>query len=140
MKKHALTLFLCLLLLVSPLIPTAAATMQDEGIQLHYTRIWGIDVGLNISLSGRADCYSQVVLDDTSDTAELTMELQRSNGGNSWRTIKTWSTSGSDTVTLDKDWYVTAGYTYRVYATVNVYTASGNLAETESEDSLKVTY
>lgn len=39
MKKHALTLFLCLLVLVSPLMPTAAATMQDEGIQPHYTSV-----------------------------------------------------------------------------------------------------
>ncbi len=100
----------------------------------------GIDVGLNISSSGRADCYSQVVLDNTSDTAELTMELQRSNGGNSWRTIKTWSTSGSDTVTLDKDWYVTSGYTYRVHITVDVYTSSGSFAETESEDSMTFTH
>ena len=140
MKKHALTLFLCLLVLVSPLIPTASAAMYDEGIQLHYSRILGIDVGLDISSSGRADCYGQVALDSISDTADLTMELQRSNGGNSWRTIKTWSTSGSDTVTLDKDWYVTSGYTYRVHVTVNVYTSSGNLAETESENSLTVNY
>ena len=140
MKKHALTLFLCLLVLVSPLIPNAAAAMWDEGIQPHYTRILGIDVGLDISSSGRADCYSQVVLDNTSDTADLTMELQRSNGGNSWRTIKTWSTSGSDTVTLDKDWYVTSGYTYRVHITVDVYTSSGSFAETESEDSMTFTH
>ena len=76
----------------------------------------------------------------STDTVDLTMELQRSRDDTSWDTVKTWDTSGSGTIYLDKDWYVTSGYSYRVHVTAEVYSSNGTLVETAPTDSLTTSY
>jgi len=66
------------------------------------------------------------------------MELQQKNGS-SWDTIKTWSTTGSKTVSLDKSWYVSSGYKYRIYISAEVNDSTG-IVEEETLESSTVSY
>ena len=130
----------CLLLTASLLISSAFTSVQDEVLQPRYTNIRSLTASLEISKSGCASCYGKVVLTKSTDTVDLTMELQRSRDDTSWDTVKTWDTSGSGTIYLDKDWYVTSGYSYRVHVTAEVYSSNGTLVETAPTDSLTTSY
>lgn len=113
---------------------------KSDFIQPRYTRIAAFDVRLTISSSGYAECFSRVKSATSTDTIDLTMELQRSTDGESWDTIKSWDTSDSGAAHLDKGWYVSSGYSYRVHAIAEVNTSSGTLAETAPADSLVINY
>lgn len=141
MKRIKINGILCIFLILSLLASTASAAVPDVNpIQPCYVRIAHMTTGLSISSSGYADCRGGVDLDKASDTAELTMELQRSSNGSDWETIKDWTASGKYAVELSKGWYVASGYTYRVHITARVYTSSGSLAETATENSFTVRY
>ena len=141
MKRVKIKGILCIFLLLSLLVSAASAAVPDENpIQPYYIRILHLNPSLTISSAGYADCHGQVDLDQTSDSATLTMELQRSNNGSDWETIKDWTASGKVTVVLDKGRYVTSGYTYRIHLTVQVYTSSGRLVESVTDNSFTVKY
>lgn len=137
MKEVKLKSILCILVILSVLVSAASATVSDEDqIQPYYIRISSISTDFSVSSSGYADCYGQVELYNTTDTAELTMELQRSSDQSNWETIKDWSASGKCVVELDKGWYVASGYYYRIHITANVYTSSGSLGDSATADSV----
>jgi len=139
-KKRGLATALCILLLFSMFAPTASAAAEREKItQSRYSRIAIFSIDLYINISGLSYPYSNIKLSYDTDTANLTMELQQLNGGK-WTTIKSWDTSGSGTVYLDKTWYVSPGYSYRVYTTAKVYNSSGILLETAFATSNSVNY
>ena len=140
MKKFKSKCLFCLLLTASLLISSAFTSVQDEVLQPRYTNIRSLTASLEISKSGCASCYGKVVLTKSTDTVDLTMELQRSRDDTSWDTVKTWDTSGSGTIYLDEDWYVTSGYSYRVHVTAEVYSSNGTLVETAPTDSLTTSY
>ena len=126
MKSNILTHAFCFVLMIFLLVPTAVAV----DIQPRQTQVRGFRVNLSISDDGYAKCVGQVELRDSSHGADLTVELQRSTNGQSWHTIKSWSASNTGVVDLDKEWYVSSGYTYRVYATVEVSAPDGTVVET----------
>ena len=133
MKTKKLIRLFTLLVALCLIVPSASATATNEKmVQPRYTNITQFYADLELTSGWRADCYAYVKLANSTDSANLTMELQRSSNGSSWSTIKAWTTSGRGTVTLDKSYYVTSGYSYRVVATVEVYTSAGTLAETAS--------
>lgn len=141
MKQVKLKRILCTLVILCVLVSTASATVSDDGqIQPYFIRISSLSTSFSVSSSGYADCYGRVELYKTSDTSELTMELQRSTNKSDWETIKDWTASGKCTVELDKGWYVVSGYYYRIHITAKVYTSSGSLAETASDDSVIARY
>ena len=141
MKRIKINSILGIFMVLSLLISNASAAIPSENpIQPCFVRIVHLSSSCSISSSGYADCYGQVDLDKTSDTAELTMELQRSSNGDDWETIKGWITSGKYAVELSKGWYVASGYIYRVHITARIYTSSGSLVETAIEDSFNVKY
>ena len=141
MKRIKINNILCIFLILSLLISTASAAIPSENpIHPRFVRIAHLSSSCSISSSGYADCYGQVDLNRTSDTAELIMELQRSSNGYDWDTIKSWTASGKCAVELSKGWYVASGYSYRVHITVRVYTSSGSLVETATEDSFTAKY
>ena len=131
---------LCIILVLSILAPTALATNYEQpGLysgQMRYTRISVFALDLTISASGKAYCYSSAESTYSTDTVDLTMELQRFNGY-TWDTEKSWNSSGFIVASLGKDWYVASGYYYRVYTTARVYSSSGVLLETVPETSMK---
>lgn len=140
MKKWKSHYFVCLLLTLGLLAFTAFTTAQDMTLQPRYSNIRSLTASLEISKSGCASCYGEVVLANSTDTAELTMELQRNSGGTSWHTVKSWDMDGKGTVCLDKDWYVMSGYSYRVHVTAEIYASDESLVETAPTDSLIVGY
>lgn len=137
MKQVKLNGILCILLTLCMLVSIASAAVPTEdGIQPYYIKIVSFSTNFSVSSSGYADCYSNVTLDNTYDTAELTMELQRSSDQSNWETIKDWTNSGKCTVELDKGWYVTSGYYYRIHITADVYSTSGSLVDSATKDSV----
>lgn len=130
MKKRTLLTVLSLILVLSVIVPTAFA---------RYTNISSLSADLSITSSGLSSPYGRVKLSNSTDTVKLTVELQQKNGS-SWDTIKSWSTTGSGTVYLDKTWYVSSGYTYRTHVTADVSNSSGSLEESAELNSSTVTY
>lgn len=148
MKKNGIAIALTFVLALGLIAPTAyAATSEDTflvgeeviSIQPWYTNITTLSVSLNISSSGYSTCYGKVNLVNSTDTSNLSIELQQKSGS-TWSTIKTWDTTGSNTFSLEKNWYVSSGYTYRILVTAKVYNSSGTLQETASSYSSTVAY
>lgn len=141
MKRVKFSGILCVLVVLCMLVSMASAAVPAEDpIQPCFIRITRLSTDFSISASGYADCYGRVQLDELTDSAELTVELQRSSNKSSWETIKDWSASGKCAVELNKGWYVVSGYYYRIHITAKVYTSSGSLAETASDDSVIARY
>ena len=138
MKKSRLSLALSLILILSSLAPTAYAS-EELTIQSRYSRITSFTVAFSISSSGLSSDYSSIKLTNSTDTVNLIIELQQKSGS-TWSTIKTWETSGSGTVSLDKSWYVSSGYSYRIYVTAKVYNSSDTLSETATLISSTASY
>lgn len=140
MKRHltrrAAGLLLALLL-VSSFASASQHTNTTQTVQPRYTVIRSFLVNLQISESGYAQGYSNVLILNSGYTIEFDMELQRSSDGRSWNYVKSWTGSGPS---IDKGWFVSSGYSYRVYTTASVYDASGNLVETASSPSQIVDY
>ena len=135
MKIKRVIPFICVLLLFCMLSPMALAyepeTPADDPIDPSpYTYISTINIVFDISSTGLTDDYCQVYIPDTSCTAYLDMYLQRWNANtNKWETVKSWTKQGVETITLEKEWYVISGYTYRLKCAVSVYDSDGLLGE-----------
>ena len=135
MKCKKIIPFVCVLLVFSMLSSTALAyepeTPEDDPVDPSpYTYISSIFVNFDISSSGLTDDYCRVYIPNSSCSCWVYMYLQRWNSGTGeWETIKTWSTDGSGTITLEKEWYVASGYAYRLKIIVYVYDSDGLLGE-----------
>lgn len=140
MKKKTFTSLLSVIIACCLSISLASATTAPTETIQRLAYITQITASLEITSVGRADCAAKTKLRNTVSNADLTIELQRSTDSNSWTTIKSWSTSGSGTIGLEESYYVLHGYYYQVVATVNVYTSTGNLAETASATSIIIYY
>lgn len=136
---------LCLVLFfISLAVTTASAnavstsTMQPSENVLandpRYTNITRISSGLTISTLGRASCTGSSTLRYELDST-LTMVLQQFKNDR-WTDIKEWSEnySGSGPKLMDKSWYVSKGYRYRMVTTIKIY-EDGEVIETVSCDS-----
>ena len=127
--------FVCILLLFNMLSPIALAYDPDTPVDdpldpSPYTYISSILINFDISSAGLTDDYCQVYIPDDTCTCYLYMYLQRWNSNSRvWETIKSWNTSGSDTITLEKEWYVASGYAYRLKNTIYVYDSDDLLGE-----------
>lgn len=141
--KRGLATFLCVLLVAGFLAQTALAAPSTEAESGQgppkFARIYLFEVSFSISSAGLTSNYCKVKLYDLTDTVKLTMELQRLEGI-VWVPIKSWSTTGSSTVSIDKDWYVLSGYKYRVQGIAQVSNSSGTLLEIATATSSTVTY
>ena len=141
--KRVLVTVLCLVMTVSFLTPTALAEQHEKLEEVKntpdFSRIISFVADLSISSRGLANCYSRVRLANSTDTVTLTMELQRQNGS-SWTRVNSWSTDGSGTVTIERDWFVASGHSYRIQTTARVFNSNGALVETSSATSGTVRY
>ena len=136
--KKTVSMLVLSILLVSCLTPCVFAVyeqpfIEQEEIEPRYEIISVITASLNISDSGRADCYSAVKV-PTGYKVELLAELQQNNGGR-WETIRDWEASGSNRVSVSGPWYVMPGYSYRLKVTVTAYDSNGNFIEAPVEYS-----
>lgn len=126
---------ICVLLIVNILSPMTLAIEPEPPVDdpldpSPYTYIATINICFDISNAGLTDDYCQVYIPDTTCSCWLDMYLQRWNSStNKWETVKSWSKYGVETITLEKEWYVASGYTYRLKCLVSVYDSNGLLGE-----------
>ena len=139
-KKIAkrLTSLILALCMIGICLPAAMATDVDiNDPDSVVSRLIGVHSGIvsiDITSSGRSICYGDVTL-KSGYTANLTLYLQRSSDGESWKSIKNWSTSGSGELILEKTYYVVPGYKYRTATAVNVFDSDGVQVETVTKFS-----
>ena len=112
----------------------------EEDLQPRYSTIDSFFVDLTITSSGRASLYSSIDTENSSYTISLEMVFQRSTNGRTWTNIQTWSASQIGHISLDKIYYVSPGYDYRIHVTATVTNSSGRVVETATRDSSIVSY
>ena len=135
--KKALIIFLLLTILAMPLNVFALAedyydSEVVEVVSPRYKEVQTIYMSLEISDSGRADCYTSVQI-AYGYTVELEVKLQKLDG--KWTDVKTWTTTGERRITIDEPWYVVRGYDYRLRITATVHDQYGNFIEAPFEYS-----
>lgn len=133
MKKR-FTRCVSLSLVLACIVATLCIGASATEIVPRYSGIIAINADINVSSSGRADCYGYVMIKD-GYSAELTVALQRDGV-----TLKSWSDSGSDEVEIEKPYYVTPGHDYQVIVTAVVRNSGGGIVERPSADSAIVSY
>ena len=124
------------------LIPTVFAYEAEEENSplLRFSQLCHFGTDFSISSNGSALCYSSAEVDTASYNITLDMQLQRSSNGRTWSTVRNWSSSGTGSALLDKIYYVSPGYDYRLHVTATVSNASGRILETATKDSSIVSY
>lgn len=137
--KRIITLLLSIILVFSVMPPAALAVTEVNVVQPRYFRISTLAIDFEISSSGKSTCYCKVTTHEPTDTAELTMELQRLED-TGWKTIKTWTGSGTYIAYLNKNWYVVHGYDYQLKITAKIYDTDDTLLETQVDYSDPITY
>lgn len=81
-------------------------------------------IGLSFGTLGRASFYTTVTPSKGSYYSKITMKLQRYING-SWKTLSTGTYGDTGLNMYSRAYYVTKGYTYRVYSTVTIYNKKG---------------
>jgi len=139
MRKISCVVLIALTILASSVQVLAANSEFHGSITPQYTHISHISSRLSISAWGEADCIGSAALYSSSNTVSLTMELQKQDG-NSWTTIKSWTSSapGLPGVYMEQYHWVSRG-TYRLRCTARAY-SGGTLLEEVSIFSQDVTY
>ena len=146
MKTKKIAFSLCVLILIGMLSPMVMALDPDfppeDPIEPDpYSYIAMIDIYFDISSSGLTDDYCRVYIPDTTCGCWLDMFLERWNSSTStWETVKSWSKYGVETITLEKEWYVASGYTYRLECSIEVYDSNMMLCETVAAYSVLIPF
>ena len=141
MKKRRCFHLLGFVSIIALLVSSVSAAATDAGtVQPRYTHITSFYSEIDITSAGRADCYGFVQVEDSTDTIQLTVDLQRSTTTATWTTIKSWTNTGSIFLSVEEPWYVTSGSYYRVRVTAKIYTADGLLAENQYTSSRVLYY
>lgn len=107
---------------------TETGTEYSEEVSPQYVEIVSVLASLSIDESGLATCHCTSSADPVGRTITLKMELQQKQSS-TWKTIKTWSVTGTSPRSLTKTYAVKEGYDYRVSATVTVFDGNGNQIE-----------
>ena len=115
-RKAAALCSLCSIILLSSAIPVSAAD-DWEGFQ-------DVTIGLTFGSLGKATFYTTVIPSVGTYYSTITMKLQRYSGG-SWHTLTSGTDSDTGLNAYSRSYYVTKGYTYRVYSTVTIYKSKG---------------
>lgn len=142
-RRSAAILLAFLLVLTSGSIVQARGNDSTRATSIvvtpFYDYITALGANLSIGSLGKAVSTGFVYYPGDYDST-LTIELQRSNG-TGWTTVKSWSESfsGWGHHSLEEEYYVTSGYTYKVVTTATVKEGSIVL-ETASSTSSEVTY
>lgn len=119
MKKFRKVIALCSLcsvFLLSSITPVSAAD-DWAGFQ-------NVTIGLDFGTLGRADFYTSVIPSVGTYYSTITMKLQRYSGG-SWHTLTSGTYGDTGANLYSRYYYVSKGYTYRVYSTVTIYKSKG---------------
>lgn len=124
--KRITAFLLTVILLFSLALPASAAV--KETVQPRYTYINSVYASLSINEStGVTTCTGSVSAKNTYPV-KVAVYLQQ-DMGTYWKTVKSWSASGTWSVSLTENHAVYDGYTYRVTVTGYVYDSDGNIME-----------
>ena len=124
MKKFISAVFMALLIVTLTFPAFAAEPLGGKynSVPIHtdYVNIRLLQTGLTIDSSGMARCTGRVTLYSSSNTAKLTLVLQKYTGSG-WSTIKTWAASvrGTTPTNVVKSSHVARGQ-YRVSTTAKI--------------------
>lgn len=137
-----LAVLLCLSLVSSPVKAHAAESSTQELTILYlsprFKFLSQISASLSISNFGRATCGGAFYIYDKYDgyDSRMTMVLQQYED-TGWTDLKEWSQdfTGTGAKLMEKSYYVSAGYRYRMIATVEILDSAGEVLETVSCDS-----
>lgn len=83
---------------------------------------------LEISTDRKAMCSDNVII-KSGYTANVTWSLQKQSQ-KTWVLETTWNSTGKGEISLQKFYYITHGYNYRLVTTVSVYNSVGKQVET----------
>lgn len=128
--------FLSMLLVLTCITATLSTA---TAIEPRYTGLTSLTVSIDIASGGLSNPYGHALL-RSGYTADMTLELQRSSNGYSWSSIAEWTTSGSNRIILDKNYYVVSGYDYRSKCTLKVYDSNNKLVDNVTEYSGTYSY
>lgn len=119
MKKFCKFIFIPAFCLFASLNSTSSVSAANSwpGFQ-HVT------IGLSFKRFGLASFYTTVIPTKGSYYSKINMKLQRYSGGK-WHTLTSGTCNDSGINMYSRDYYVTKGYTYRVYSTATVYKSKG---------------
>lgn len=119
MKKFSKFLFISTFCLFALLTTTSSVSAANSWPGFQY-----VSIGLSFKRFGLAVFHTTVIPSTDSYYSKINMKLQRYSGGK-WHTL-TSGTCGDTSVNMySRDYYVTKGYTYRVYSTVTIYKSKG---------------
>lgn len=107
---------LCSMFLLSSAVPVSAAD-DWEGFQ-------NVTIGLTFGTLGKATFYTTVIPSVGTYYSTINMKLQRYSGG-SWHTLTSGTYGDTGSNAYSRYYYVSKGYTYRVYSTVTIYKSKG---------------
>lgn len=137
-KKAVCMTMAVLILCVSANAGELQTNLDPEVITPRYSYTDDVYAALSISSSGAASCSASATAISPSYEVDLTMTLQRNNGG--WKTVRSWTNSADLSVSLSGIWYVTPGYDYRVETNATIKNSSGRTLETVTVHSRTVEY
>lgn len=115
--KLITTFSLCTLLFVFSISTPVSASNNWNGFQ-------DVTIGLDFYTLGEAVFYTSVIPSQPSYYSKITMKLQRYSNG-SWHTLASGTHGGKNSHLFSSSYFVTKGYTYRVYSTVTIYKSKG---------------
>lgn len=129
MRKFTCAL-LILVLLCSCIMPASAAVKEEAG--LLWNKIYNIYASISVNETiGIVTCTGTVTAKNTYPV-KVYAQLQILENG-SWRTLKSWTNTGTLSASVSNSYAVYSGYTYRVYVIGYVYDDSGNIVDSGSE-------
>ena len=119
MKKFQKILFISFFCLFAFVASTSSVSAANNWAGSEY-----VSIGLNFKKLGLACFHTTVIPSKDSYYSKTNMKLQRYSGGK-WHTL-TSGTFGDTSINMyNRNYYVTKGYTYRVYSTVTIYKSKG---------------
>lgn len=115
-KFISIFLFCTLLFVSISSTPVSAAN--------NWTGFDSVDIGLDFKFLGKAVFFTTVIPTKGNYYSVINMKLQRYSNG-SWHTLTSGSNGDTSCNAYSRYYYVTKGYTYRVYSTVTIYKSKG---------------
>ena len=130
-RSRFLSLLLAVILIAS-VVPVQAVSPNIAPYR--FDNVASCSIALSITNKGLATCTSNIVL-RSGVTAEMTVTLYKSTDKKSWDYVKSWDTSGSLALALEKSYYVMSGHYYKAVLSADIYNSSGSLVESITSTS-----
>lgn len=129
--RKAILFILIIVLFVTLFQPAFATTAENITVSPRYVCINNYAASLTVDESiGVANC-SAWCYSVAGYTVEVSCTLQRKENS-TWKTIKSWTSTGLEYASVDGYWAVYSGYIYRNLVIYTIRDSSGNIIEVES--------